>query len=264
MGENAYPEYRWRERGQGESVLLLHGLMGQIDHWESSVHTLGEVSRAIALELPIFHPALPEPSIAELRRYVRCFLMALEIPRAVVGGNSLGGHVALELALTHPERVSGLILAGSSGLFERGYTRGVPHRPSSEYVREKMQEIFYDPTLVTPAWVEEVRRVVTAPPSARRVLRFARDAKRHTLEAQLPHIRVPTLIVWGKEDRITPPEVAERFHALIPDSRMVFLTNCGHVPMLERPDAFNGVVSAWLEETSHRRVREEATAGAVR
>ncbi|MGH2376389.1 MAG: alpha/beta fold hydrolase [Candidatus Methylomirabilales bacterium] len=264
MDENAYPEYRWRERGQGESVLFLHGLMGQIDHWESSVQTLGEVSRAIALELPIFHPALPEASIAELRRYVRSFLKALEIPRAVVGGNSLGGHVALELTLAHPERVSGLILAGSSGLFERGYTRGVPHRPSSEYVREKMREIFYDPALVTPGWVEEVRRVVTAPSSAMRVLRFARDAKHHKLEEQLPHIRVPTLLVWGKEDRITPPEVAERFHALIPDSRLVFLANCGHVPMLERPDAFNGVVSAWLKETSRRRARWEATAGAAR
>jgi len=264
VSENGYPEYRWRERGHGESILLLHGLMGQMDHWEPSVQRLGEISRAIALELPIFHPALPEASIAELRRYVRCFLEAQEIPRAVVGGNSLGGHVALELTLTHPERVSGLILAGSSGLFERGYTRGVPHRPSSEYVREKMQEIFYDPTLVTPAWVEEVRRVVTALPSAMRVVRFARDAKRHKLEERLPHIHVPTLIVWGEEDQITPPEVAQRFHALIPDSRLVFLAHCGHVPMLERPDTFNSVVRAWLEETSGRRARWEATAGALR
>ncbi|MCI0372291.1 MAG: alpha/beta fold hydrolase [candidate division NC10 bacterium] len=258
-----YPEYRWRERGHGESVVLLHGLMGQMDHWERSVQALGEVCRAIALELPIFHPALPEASIAELSSYVHRFLDALAIPRAVVGGNSLGGHIALALALTHPERVSGLILTGSSGLFERGFTRGVPHRPSSEYVREKMEEIFFDPTLVTPVWVEEVRRVVTTPPSAMRVLRFAQAAKRHTLEERLPHIRMPTLLVWGAQDRITPPEVAERFHALIPDSRLVFLANCGHVPMLEQPTAFSVAARAWLEETSRRRARWEATAGAL-
>ena len=87
------PEFRWLERGEGEPVVLLHGLMG--------------------------------------------------IPRAVVGGNSLGGHVALELALSCPDRVSGLILAGSSGLFERGFSRGVPRRPTAEYVRAKLEEVVY-------------------------------------------------------------------------------------------------------------------------
>lgn len=260
----AYPEYPRLERGQGESVLLLPGLMGQIHHWQSSVHALGEICRAIALELPIFHPALPEASIAELGRYVRCFLQAQEIPRAVVGGNSLGGHVALELALNHPERVSGLILTGSSGLFERGYTRGVPHRPSAEYVREKMLEIFHDPALVTPAWVEEVTRVVSAPASAMRVVQFARAAKRHKLEERLPQIQVPTLLVWGAQDRITPPEVASQFRALIPDSRLVFLPDCGHVPMLERPEAFNAAVRTWLAATRQQRAQRTATAGAAR
>ena len=264
MSQNGYPEYRWLERGQGEAVLLFHGLMGQIDHWESSVVTLGRVCRALALELPIFHPALPEASIPELRRYILSFLDTMEIPRAVVGGNSLGGHVALDLTLMHPERVSGLILAGSSGLFERGYTRGVPHRPSSEYVREKMQEVFYDPGFVTPTWVEEIRRLLLAPSSAIRVLRFAQASKRQSLEEHLPHIRVPTLLVWGREDRITPPEVAEQFHTLIPDSRLVFLPQCGHAPMLEQPEAFHGAVNAWLAETRPRRPRPEVAAGAVR
>lgn len=260
----AYPEYPRLERGQGESVLLLPGLMGQIHHWQSAVHTLGEFCRAIALELPIFHPGLPEATIAELGRYVRCFLQAQEIPRAVLGGNSLGGHVALELAVNHPERVSGLILTGSSGLFERGYTRGVPHRPSAEYVREKMLEIFHDPALVTPAWVEEVTRVVTAPASAMRVVQFARAAKRHKLEEHLPNIRVPTLLVWGAQDRITPPEVAGQFHALIPDSRLTFLPDCGHVPMLEQPQAFNAVVRSWLEATRQQRAQRAGTAGVAR
>lgn len=261
MTTNTYPDYRWLERGSGIPVVFLHGLMGQPAHWEAAVKTLGAVCRAMALELPIFHPALPEATIGELTRYTHRFLDARGIGRAVVGGNSLGGHVALELALTHPERVAGLVLTGSSGLFERGFTRGVPHRPSAEYVREKMQEIFYDPGLVTPEWVEEIRVLVTTPASALRVLYFARAAKRDRLEERLPDVRVPTLLVWGEEDRVTPPEVARQFQALIPDSTLVFLPRCGHVPMLERPDGFNAAVRAWLQERHGQLTRGEATAG---
>jgi len=256
--ERAPSRFRWTERGDGDPVVLLHGLMGEMDHWESALETLGAFCRPIALELPLFDPGLVDVSVPGLADYVRRFMEALELRSAVIGGNSLGGHLALELALAHPEQVTGLILSGSSGLFERTFTRKVPHRPSAAYVREKMEEIFYDPTLVTPEWVESIRRIVTTPRLAVRVLRVARSAKRHNLEERLGDVRVPTLIVWGKEDRITPAEVAERFHAGIPGSQLVYLPNCGHAPMLEQPEAFDAVVSEWLSE---QRVRAGRTGG---
>ncbi|PYM85968.1 MAG: hypothetical protein DME09_03875 [Candidatus Rokuibacteriota bacterium] len=163
MGDYRYPEFRWLEQGEGEPVLLLHGLMGRMEDWDDVLDVLALSCRPVAPLLPIFHPGLPETSLVALADHVVGLLDALDIPHAVIGGNSLGGHVALTLALARPERVSGLILAGSSGLFERGFTRGVPHRPNGEYVREKMEEIFYDPPLVTPDWVETVRRTVTDP-----------------------------------------------------------------------------------------------------
>ena len=255
-------KFRWLERGEGEPVVLLHGLMGRMDHWEAALDALAGVCRPIALSLPILEQDMPEASIEEVGRYVVRFLDALDIQRAVVGGNSLGGHVALEMALSHPERVSGLILTGSSGLFERTFTRGVPHRPSEAYVRQKMEEIFFDSRLVTPEWVESVRRTVTTPASALRVLRFARAAKRHNIEGRLARISAPALLVWGEDDRITPPEVAERFQALLPDSSLIFLPCCGHAPMLEQADAFNEAVADWLMDTRDR--RGAAVAGAVR
>src|SRR5215471_10932029 len=250
--EPGWPEFRWLERGEGEPVVLLHGLMGRMDHWEETLEILGDGCRAIALSLPI----------VEIGRHVVRFLDAIDIPRAVIGGNSLGGHVALELALSHPDRVSGLVLTGSSGLFERGFTRGVPHRPTEAYVREKMEEVVFDPQLVTPEWVESVRRVVTSTSSVLRVLRFARAAKRHNVEERLAEIVAPTLLVWGAEDRITPPEVAHRFHALLPDSRLTFLPRCGHAPMLEQAEAFGATVAAWLLDTEDR--RGALVAGGVR
>ena len=245
--------FRWLERGDGEPVLLLHGLMGEMDHWESTLEALGPFRRPIALELPIFDPDLTDVSVPALAAYVRRFVEAIELSPAIVCGNSLGGHVALELALSSPGWVDGLILTGSSGLFERTITQRVPHVPTRAYVRERMEEIFYDPSPVTPEWVESIRRIVTTRRTARRVLQVARAAKSHNVEDRLGEIRVPTLLVWGKDDRITPTDVAERFHAKIRGSQLVYLPNCGHAPMLERPDAFNAAVGDWLVETRARR-----------
>jgi pimeloyl-ACP methyl ester carboxylesterase len=247
------PTFRWFERGQGEPVLLLHGLMGTMDHWDSTLEALAPMCRAMALEVPILDGARAEASIEGLAHYVGGFLEALDLPPAVIGGNSLGGHLALELALRYPARVSGLILTGSSGLFERSFTRGVPHLPTAEFVREKMEEIFYDATLVTPSWVESVRRTLTTRVFALRVLHVARSAKRSNLESRLGEIQVPTLLAWGKDDRITPPEVAERFRALLPDAQLEYISNCGHAPMLEQPMIFNALVEDWLDETQSRR-----------
>lgn len=247
------PELRWLERGDGEPIVLLHGLMGRMDHWESTLEYQADRCRPMALSLPIFDPRLDEVSVAALARHVARFLDALEIPRAVVGGNSLGGHVALELALSQPDRVSGLILAGSSGLLERTFTRGVPRRPTAEYVRGKLEEVVHDPRLVTSEWVSSVTEMASTRAAALRVVRFAKAAKRDSMAERLPGVRVPALLVWGMNDTVTPPDVARRFNALIPGSQLWFLARCGHVPMVEQPVAFNRVVADWIETTRHAR-----------
>jgi 2-hydroxy-6-oxonona-2,4-dienedioate hydrolase len=258
------PEFRWLERGAGEPVVLLHGLMGQMHHWDAVLDAVGEGYRVIAPTLPVFHPDLGEASVDGLVRHVLRLLDALEMPRAVLGGNSLGGHVALRLALDHGDRVSGLVLTGSSGLFERGFTTGVPHRPDRTWVRRKMEEVFFDSALVTDGWVEDLHRTVTTPASALRILRLARSARRDNLEARLGEIRVPSLLIWGRDDRITPPEVAERFRALIPDAHLWELVHCGHAPMLERPEPFAEALADWLEGTRSRREIAVPQLGGVR
>ena len=253
MNECASPELRWLERGEGEPVVLLHGLMGHMHHWDDVLDGLGLGCRALAPTLPIFDPAFEYTSVPALAAHVRRFMDAVGIERAVIGGNSLGGHVAVRLALAWPERVSGLVLTGSSGLFERTFTRGVPHRPGREFVRERMEEIFYDRALVTPEWVAAVHRALSEPATALRLLRFARAAKRDNVGGRLGEIAAPTLVVWGADDRITPPAVAERFLSRIPDCQLVFLRHCGHAPMMEQPHAFTAILRAWLEDTRLRR-----------
>jgi hypothetical protein len=119
-----------------EPMILLHGLMGQMHHWDAVLDRTGHGYRPTAPSLPMRHRSMRSPVTSSVS------LTRLDIPRAVIGGNSLGGHVALRLALKHADRVSGLVLTGSSGLFERGFTSGVPHRPDRAWVRRKMEEVF--------------------------------------------------------------------------------------------------------------------------
>jgi len=254
------PDIRWLEQGAGEPVVLLHGLIGQMHHWAAVLDGLAVLCRPLALSLPIFDPALRDVSIAGLTRHVLRFLDALEIPRGVIVGNSLGGHVALALALAHPGRVSGLVLTGSAGLFERRAARRPADEPRTADVREKMEEVFYDRVFVTDAWVESMRAAMAAPNSAHRILRFARDARRRNMAEHLGAIEAPTLLVWGRDDRITPPQVAERFRALIRDSELSYIARCGHIAMLEQPEAFTEAVVDWLESSRARRVARRAGA----
>lgn len=248
MSTHASPAFRWLERGRGAPVVLLHGLMGHMHDWEPVLDVLAEASCAIAPELPIVDPALTEVSVAGLARWVLGGLDALGLERVTLGGHSLGGQVAATVALMAPHRVSALILTGSSGLFERGFRRGVPHRPCDAFVRERMEEIFFDPSLVTPEAVAAVGRSLREPATARRLVRMARSARRDGLEPRLAAIAAPTLILWGREDRITPFAMAHRFRTSIPSATMVVLQRCGHAPMIERPGAFAAVTLAWLRE----------------
>ena len=184
-------EFRWIEAGAGIPVLCLHGLFGTSGHWETTVEVLAPRCRAMALTLPIFETPPDDLSVMSLRAHVEAFMDAERVPPAIVVGNSLGGHVALDLALHAPDRVRGLVLSGSSGLFERSFTRGVPHRPSAEFVRDKVTEVFHDPTMVTPVWVEEIRDRVSRRSYALRVLQVSRSARRYNLEDRLGEIRCP-------------------------------------------------------------------------
>ncbi len=247
MEDHETPEFRWIERGAGEAIVLVHGLMGTMYHWEPTLEILGTDVRALAPTLPIFDPGTCDLSTVALGEWLLRFLDALAIDRALIGGNSLGGHVAIQAALRCPERVAGLVLTGSSGLLERQVVRAIPHRPSAAWVREKMEEAFHDARFVTPEWVDAVRCTIMDRSNVARVLRSARAARRENLDRRLAEIAVPTLIVWGREDRITPLQMAQRFQSLIPLSDLVVLRNCGHAPMMEQPWAFGAVVRAWME-----------------
>ena len=126
-----------------------------------------------------------------------------------------------------------------------------------------MQEIFFDPAQVTPGWVDAVHRAVNRRESALRILQVARAAKRCSVGERLPRLTAPACLIWGEEDRITPPEVARLFADRIPHADLHLIPRCGHAPMLEQPEAFNRILDAWLERTGETRRARPAFAEAA-
>jgi 2-hydroxy-6-oxonona-2,4-dienedioate hydrolase len=241
-------EARVSEVGTGPAVVFLHGLVGLNDHWEEVVARVHQRVRCVLLELPLLSLPRDVSSITGVTDLTQRFIRENLDEPAILVGNSFGGHVALRVALEHPEIVSGLVLAGSSGLIERSMVREVQIRPSRDWLEEKIGELFFDRQHMREADLDRAQKELSRRSCARAMVRLSRSARRNHLGTQISQIRAPALLIWGRQDVVTPPEAAEQFHRLLPDSRLVWLDRCGHVPMVEQADAFAAELVRFAEE----------------
>ena len=253
-------EFRFIEEGpsiDSPPVVLLHGMLGNLSNWFESIGSLAENQyRVLVPVLPVYEMPMKMTSVRGLADYVSDFLRALEIRTATLVGNSLGGHVALLVALDHPEYVTALVLSGSSGLYEVEMGTSTPRRQDREYIRERAALTFYDPSHASDELVEEMLELINDRPRVARLIKMARSTKEETVAARLDEIEAPTLLIWGRNDLITPPDVAGEFLDRIPDSELHFVEECGHAPMMERPEAFNAIMLQFLRE----KIRTESVA----
>jgi pimeloyl-ACP methyl ester carboxylesterase len=170
----------------------------------------------------------------------------VQLPKVHLLGNSLGGHVALVYTLKHPDRVQSLTLTGSSGLFENGMGETYPKRGDYDYIRKKTELTFYDPNMATKELVDEVYDIVNTRMKALKIISLAKSAIKHNLGDELKDITAPSCLIWGKNDTITPPMVAEEFNKLLKNSELHWVDKCGHAPMMEVPGEFNIILAAFL------------------
>jgi 2-hydroxy-6-oxonona-2,4-dienedioate hydrolase len=164
----------------------------------------------------------------------------------VLCGNSLGGLVALDLCINRPEFAKGLVLAGSAGLFERSPIRGLNSRPSREFVQSTMRGILHREELVTDELIDQWHHAVLDRDYARFVLRVSRATRDRSVEGELGKLDLPTMIIWGANDEITPPSTAEEFHRRIPNAKVAFIDECGHAPSWEQPEEFARLLAGFL------------------
>lgn len=233
-------------------VVFLHGLVGLNEHWEDVAHAIAPRVRVSLLEIPLLSLRGDDCTIQGVSAMTSQFLAEHIRQPAVLVGNSFGGHIALRLALEQPERVEGLILAGSSGLIEKTMVRGAPTRPSREWLEEKIGELFYDKSRMREADIDRAFKELNDRRSARAMVSLSKSARRNHLGDQIGQIACPTLLIWGREDVVTPPQAAEEFYNLLPDARLHWIDACGHAPMMEAPDEFAGAVIRFFDELDQR------------
>lgn len=239
-------KFRYVEEGTGEPLVLLHGLFGAMSNFSGLIEHFRNHNRVIVPLLPLLDMDILHTSVGGLSKYVHKFLEALDPKGVHLLGNSLGGHVALVYTLKHPERIRSLILTGSSGLFENGMGDSYPRRGDYEYIKKKTALTFYDPAIATKELVDEVYSITNNRLKVIKIIALAKSAIRNNLGTELNKIQVPTLLVWGNNDTITPPFVGQEFNKLIPNSELHFIDKCGHAPMMEVPGEFNKILQAFL------------------
>jgi pimeloyl-ACP methyl ester carboxylesterase len=241
-------KFKFVEEGVGEPLVLLHGLFGALSNFKDLVDHFKQTHRVLIPLLPLYDLTLLETSVSGLAKYVQKFLDHKKLDKVHLLGNSLGGHIGLVYTLKHQDRVKTITLTGSSGLFENGMGETYPKRGDYDYIRKKTELTFYDPNVATKELVDEVFSIVNNRLKALKIIALARSAIKHNLGDELQEIKLPVCLIWGKNDTITPPMVAEEFHKLLPNSEVHYIDKCGHAPMMEVPGEFNVILSAFLQK----------------
>ena len=256
------------EQGDHRPIVFVHGLSGQWQNWLENIPRFAQGRRVVAMDLPGFGLS-PEPreriTIELYGRVVAEICERLDLAPAVLVGNSMGGFVAAEVAIRHPQAVERLMLLSSAGVSQMD----VAKRPvlamgkaagllaTSNVAQMKM-------TARRPKLRHWVMSLVCRHPSRIKpdvmfegLMKGANkpgfdDALRACLEydfrERLPDIGCPTIVVWGEKDMIIPVQDADRFVELIPGARKLIFDDTGHVPMLERPRSFNDCLEGFLQE----------------
>lgn len=260
-------EVNYAEIGEGEPILFIHGLGGCWRNWLENLTYFGRTHRAIALDLPGFGDS-PMPSwpieMPAYGRLIHDFCEKLGIDRvAALVGNSMGGFVATEAVIDHPERFEKLVLVSAAGIsfaeaegrrleagvalfeaamaFVAGPRRVWLNRPKGRHFA--FGRVFYNPNRIRPELLQEqMEPGIRAPGFADAIRAIGGYDTRH----RLPEIEVPTLVVWGLNDHVVPVEAAIGYHRLIPKSRIELFERTGHVPQMERPARFNALLDDFV------------------
>jgi len=239
--------YSYIEAGEGTPIIILHGLMGGLSNFDSVTQDFSTNGyKVIIPELPVYSMSLLKTNVKSFAKYLHEFIEFKGLNEVILLGNSLGGHIGLYHTKLYPEKVKALVITGSSGLYDSAMGGGYTKRSDYEVIKKKSQDVFYDPKVATKEIVDEVYATVNDRNKLIKTLAIAKSAIRHNMAKDLPKMKTPTCIIWGKNDTVTPPEVALEFNNLLPDSDLFWIDKCGHAAMMEHPDEFNKILKTWL------------------
>ena len=248
------------EAGKGSVVILIHGLGADSRHWAANIDALSQNFRVIALD-QIGYGQSDKPlmryTVENFSDYLHGFLQAVKIPQASLVGNSLGGWVALDFTLRHPQMVEKLVLVDAAGLRPAAALK-LPAGPRMILTPLNTQW-FFDLMAANKEWA-----ATDLGPNA--FERHVQNGDSYTVassvaemitgrdfeDKKLGKVHVPTLIIWGSDDVLIPLAMGEQLHKGIADSQMIVIDGTGHIPMVGKPAEFNEAVRKFLNSPPHR------------
>ncbi|SHJ12167.1 Pimeloyl-ACP methyl ester carboxylesterase [Mesonia phycicola] len=242
-------KFNYIEKGEGTPIIILHGLMGGLSNFDGVAQFFPKKGyKVVVPELPLYSMPLLKTSVSNFAKYIKEFIDFKNYKEVILLGNSLGGHIGLLTTKLYPEKIKALIITGSSGLYESAMGESYPKRGDYEYIKKKAENVFYDPAVATKEIVDDVYNTLNDRSKLIKTLAIAKSAIRHNMAKDLPKMQTQTCIIWGRQDSVTPPEVAEDFNKLLPNSDLYWIEKCGHAAMMEHPDKFNQILDHWLQE----------------
>ncbi|WP_372635895.1 alpha/beta fold hydrolase [Fodinibius sp.] len=232
------------EASNAQNLILLHGMFGGLSNYDPLLKQIQGYTIFVP-KIPIYELGMREISISRLTEWLRSFCEALDIKNPVLLGNSMGGHLALDYAQKYQDDVAALVLTGSSGLLEKDFGSTFPRRKDRDFIRKQANLTFYE-DLIDDTVMDEIMTVVKSPSKLTNLLALTRDTHSYNMEEHLPKIKQKVLLVWGRQDEITPPKVAHMFLEKLPDAELHWIDKCGHAPMMEHPEKFASLLKDFL------------------
>ena len=258
----------YQEKGTGTPLVLIHGYTSSTYSWKDVFEPLSQQFRVIAVDVKGFgFSGKPDGDYTRRAQaaLVTHLLDHLKIEQAWLCGNSMGGEIALNVALQNPDRVAGLILVDSVGVAVNGGNSLAPAYVriplvgralialalmSDKLVREGLEKSFYDDSKITPERLASYYQPLRTRGGQLAALRARQQAGQFPIEQDLNRINVRTLIIWGADDEVIPLEAGRKMNSLIKDSKLVVFEKCGHLPQEEMPERMIDETTKFIEESS--------------
>jgi len=229
--------------GTGPTVILLHGLFGNLAMWRPTIQALQQDYRVIVPRLPFFGEPIFRTHVDNLVEALSEFIDWHQLNDVTLVGTDLGGQVALCYAHRFPETVRRIVLSGSSGLSEN-----IVYSMDYASIREQIQQVFYENKFASFNLVNSVYQTMNTSINGLHVKYFAQSSQEMEVRDILRTLPHPVLLVWGLQDKVTTPEVALQFHDLLRHGAVRFIDACGHLPMVEKPETYASHVLTFLRQ----------------
>lgn len=242
-------KFEYLTEGSGTPMIFLHGLMGNLSNFQHQVDYFSSRGYEVVIPLlPLYSMPLATTSVSSLTKFVKKFIDHRGYTKVILVGNSLGGHIALLFQKLYPSYLKSIVLSGSSGLYEAAMGNSYPRRGDRDYIAERVRDVFHIKEVATEELIDQVFSTVNDRMKAIKTLAISKSAIRHNMAEDITSFHLPVCLIWGRQDAVTPPEVADKFHELLPNSDLFWIDNCGHAAMMEHPQEFNTIVDEWLKK----------------